>query len=219
MTRLFSSSRFQVALASFAVLVATLGLAGLLAGCASHGRAPVGVGGWGEVTATAAAVSSSGLGYESTYPQAGVELAGGSRAAWRVAATAAQSQKLETGDGYGLRGELVAGPRFGDLALVAGPVWTHQETSAWSKSATFARLELDWTPRGHELRLWHDWRTESVEDLPGGQVERAAGLAWRSPGRLAFDAGAERVWFLSWGEPFPPGSRYHLGVAYRFGGR
>lgn len=210
--------RLAIALVSTGVLVATLGLAALLTGCTAHG-APVGVGGWGTVTATAAVVQSEGLGYERAYPSAGVEVAGGEHFTWRVEAAAAQSKKLETDDGWGARAAALAGVRRGDFALLAGPAWTHQQTSAWSKSATFVRAELDWLPRGHELRLWHDWRTEAVADLPGGQVERVAGFGWRSPGRFAFDMGAERVWFLSWGEPYPPGTRYHLGLAYRIGGR
>lgn len=202
-------ARLHLALASVGVLIATVGLAALLlSGCASS-----------SVCVGAAMVSTSGLGYEPSYPEASLEASGGERFAWRAAAHVARSEKRATGDGFGYGGAALAGARFGDVVLLAGPAWSRQETSTWSKSERFLRAELDWQPRGQELRLWHDWRGESVAGLPGGQVRRVLGVGYRTPGRLALDLAAERVWFLSWGEPAPPGTRWSVGALWRLGGR
>lgn len=205
--------RLAIALVSTGVLVATLGLAALLAGCTAHG-APVGVGGWGTVTATAAVVQSEGLGYERAYPSAGVEVAGGEHFTWRVEAAAAQSKKLETDDGWGARAAALAGVRRGDFALLAGPAWTYQETSAWSKSATYAQAELGFSRSPHEFRLYGDWRLEDVTGLPGGQVQSVLGAFWRGGRRWGAEIGYERVHFLSWGSPMR-GYRWTLGAFFR----
>lgn len=206
--------RLQVTLAAFGVLVATVGFAALLIGCSAHGRASAPV----ALDVGAAVVGSSGLGYEQGYPLVSVEASGTGALAWRASARVARSAKVETGDGVGYSGAALLGWQGNRVRLLAGPVYSAQKTSAWSKSSTYLRGELDWLPRGQELRLWYDWRSESVDGLPGGQVERVAGAAWRGTARFSPFAEAERVWFRSWGEPMV-GERYLAGVVYRFGGR
>lgn len=184
----------------------------LVAGCSSIAVAPV------TLDVGAGLVASNGLGYEEGYPMVSFEAAGNGALAWRATVRAAQSAKVETGDGYGWLGAALLGWQTSQLRLLAGPVYTAQKTSAWSKDASYLRAELDWLPRGQEVRVWYDWRAESVDGLPGGQVERVAGAAWRGTARFAPLVEAERVWFLSWGEPMV-GERYVAGVVYRFGGR
>lgn len=215
-------ARLLVSLAAFGVLVATVGLAALISGCSAHRHRCDGVrfpmGGCGTVNVQAGVVGSTGLGYEQGYPTAAVEVAGGERFAWRVTARAAQSEKIETGDGTGWLAAALFGWQGEELRLLAGPVYTEQRTSAWSKDATCLRAEVDWLPRGQEIRLWLDERAESTDGLPGGQVSRAVGAGWRSTSTWSPVLELEHVWFTSWGEPME-GSRYLAGVAYRFGGR
>lgn len=214
--------RLSLALVSAGILIATLGLAALLTGCSAHRGRCDGVrlpmGGCATVNVAAGVVGSSGLGYEQGYPTAGVEVAGNGPLAWRATVRAAQSAKVETGDGYGWSGAALLGWQGDQLRLLAGPVYTAQKTSTWAKDASYLRAELDWLPRGQEVRLWYDWRAESVDGLPGGQVERAVGAGWRSTAAWSPLLEVERVWFRSWGDPMV-GERYLAGVAWRFGGR
>lgn len=175
-------------------------LLALAAGCTAH-AGPV-------------AVLSSGLGYESSY--AGARYAGTVEHGAFVATTevlATDSNKLETGDGWGVSGLALAGYRIRSFALYAGARIAHQETSAWKRTDTAPVAAVEWfAPRRNgSVSLRYSAPDDSQYST---QSLALVGLFGRKvQGRVAY----ERAWFNAYGID-RHGSRVEVGVLFPIGG-
>lgn len=88
------------------------------------------------VSAGPVIVHSPSLGFESPY--VGATVRGdlrGERLIARAEGSYYDSQKLQTGDGYGLSGSALAGAKFGRFRALGGYQWNQVVTSAYSKDS------------------------------------------------------------------------------------
>lgn len=172
--------------------------AALLTGCA--------------VSAGPVVVHSPSLGFESPY--LGATVRGdldGERLLARAEGSYYDAQKVQTGDGYGLSGNALAGAKFGRFRALGGYQWNQVVTSAYSKDSAQFLAEA-----GYHFK--------SGGIVSGTYSLESDGSGWRSYG-LRCEVPMRRVLMFSTWEHLTfddlsgtstSGDRVSLGALWRF---
>lgn len=99
----------------------------------------------GHLLLALALAGSQSLGYESPY--VGVKGEGQLESGRFVSVAQIayyDSQKIETGDGFGVRGRILAGIKIGDhVTALGGITYSRQETSAWTKQGVAPTIQIE----------------------------------------------------------------------------
>lgn len=157
-------------------------------------------------------VHSTDLGYVANYLGAQGEVEKRTnRFVLRGDLSAYDSEKVETGDGFGFRVAAMGGVRIGrNVTVLGGVQYRRQSTSAWVKDGIAPRLEFEFSGRLGLLRLGAE-RLDETDDL---QTDLSVEV--RTAGRYRLFARAERVEYETL---FAKGSgqRYEIGMLFRIG--